>query len=128
MRLLGCAWTQLPCPDSAPASALEADLREALSALGEYEYVLAPLPEDGGHEQHNLVGRLAREIFGAERVCHYATYAHGRRSRVGRQVEIEPGWVELKRRALASYRSQARHPVTAHWFSEDADLSEFVSP
>jgi LmbE family N-acetylglucosaminyl deacetylase len=129
MDVLGCDWAQWPYLDSAP------DWDEIMAQLAHIEYlgverVFAPAVEEGGHDQHNRIGELADAIFG-DRVTHYTTYEHGR-GRSGRDradaipVPFEPGWVELKQRALACYQSQIRLESTGHHFTQPLD--EWVLP
>ncbi len=67
--------------------------------------VFAPWPEKGGHEHHNRIGELARDIFG-DRVTFYTTYRVGGPRTVGTPSEPEPWMIPLKLRALACYESQ----------------------
>lgn len=84
------------------------------------ERVWAPAYEDGGHDQHNMIGELALEIFG-DKVQGYATYKRGHgRTRTNVEVECEPEWPALKLAAMACYRSQIRIENTRPWFF-DAD-------
>lgn len=89
--------------------------------MGEPEHVYAPCPYDeGGHEHHDRIGRLALEVFGPERVTLYHTYRNGR----GRETSsdrvpiLDPDWVRLKLCALTCYESQIREPSTGHHFAE----------
>lgn len=94
----------------------------------EYDHCFAPAVEEGGHEHHNEVGRLALAVFGEHRVTRYLTYTrHGGRSREGTLVEPEPEWVALKLAALACYRSQIDDPATRPWFYDLVDLREWVA-
>jgi LmbE family N-acetylglucosaminyl deacetylase len=120
MRLLGCTWAQWPFLDSAPQWSLVAG---AIGLLADrYDHCIAPAVEEGGHEQHNVIGRMALESFGPERVTQYLTYTrlHGR-STDGREVPVD---VARKRCALDCYESQRTHPMTAAHFK--TDLREFV--
>lgn len=95
----------------------------------DWDHVLAPAVEDGGHEQHNYVGEIADDIFGPENVTHYMTYRRGfNRSQSGTEVIPEPGWVALKMQAMACYTSQIENPLTRPWFTgECGDWSrEFI--
>lgn len=69
------------------------------------EKVWAPAVEEGGHVQHNLVGRLVKELFPATQG--YLTYTRtGGKSTNGKPVSIEPGMIQRKLRSLACYASQ----------------------
>lgn len=89
-----------------------------------YDVIFAPAVEDGGHEQHSLVGDLASRVFG-ERVVHYLTYRRGYgRSSSSVEVPFRPEWPALKLAAMSMYRSQSALPSTAPWFM-DHGLREF---
>lgn len=94
-----------------------------LAAAPDYEVtsVLAPAEEDGGHEQHNAVARVAAEVFG-DRVVSYLTYRRGyARSRSENEVLPELGWRARKLAAMACYASQIDLGNTRPWFSGDWD-------
>jgi LmbE family N-acetylglucosaminyl deacetylase len=87
------------------------------------QVVIAPLPEVGGHEQHNHVGRLAKEVFGSN-VIFYLTYTSDRgRSDWGDEVVPKPWMIPLKLRALSCYYSQILHDGTGtrEWFTRGLD-------
>jgi LmbE family N-acetylglucosaminyl deacetylase len=89
------------------------------------ERVWAPDVEQGGHEQHNLVGSVALDVFG-DRVHSYLTYVRGQMRTRGTEVPFEPQWVSRKLRALAYYESQiALVGNTQPWFMDDT-LREYV--
>lgn len=91
------------------------------------QQVYAPAIHPEGHEQHNLIGELAREVFG-DRVVHYLTYApRGQRQRDGEEVVPTSEEIARKLRALACYRTQIENPATRPWFFELLDLREWVS-
>ena len=92
----------------------------------EIQHVWAPLVEDGGHEDHNEVGRLASEIF-AGRVSFYATYRRGfGRTRTDTEVIPEPDWSAIKFRAMSCYSSQINLASTRPWFAASDMLREWV--
>lgn len=91
--------------------------------------VFAPAVEEGGHEHHNSVGRLAQEIFGD--VCvSYLTYRRGfGRSKSDTEVvpaEREHGWRAKKMTALACYASQIDRADTRPWFASDEIFQEWL--
>lgn len=105
-----------PQPESAPDwDAVEAMMRDLPSP----ETVFAPAVEDGGHEQHNMVGLLAQAVFGSK-VVPYLTYTRERGRSVGMEVTPEPWMIPAKHRALACYQSQVRHDETGtrSWFMD----------
>lgn len=109
MRILGCDWGKLP----------EGDLRSELACFAP-THVWAPLPEPWGNCAHNLVGGLAAELW-PDRVTFYTTYTTAGRTVIGDPVPVEPGWPDLKRVALACYRSQIEHPSTRPHFERPLD-------
>lgn len=114
--ILGCWQVHLPYPDDAPPWD---EVRAAIASYGPADVVWAPLPEEpGGHPHHNAIGEMARELFPG-RVAFYSTYRHvlGKTTR-GTLVEPEPGWEQVKRRAMACYVTQATHPNTQAAFNE----------
>lgn len=108
--------------DDAPdVAGLERALRDF---QGAFDMVFAPMVEQGGHEQHNLIGRLAREVF--PEVRGYATYSRGAgRTQTANEVGFEPGWPALKFSAMACYRSQIGIENTRPWFFDDDAYREW---
>ncbi len=92
----------------------------------EWDVVLAPLVELGGHDQHNRIGAMVEEVFGT--VSSYATYRRGHgRSRTETEVVPEAGWPALKLRAMAEYKSQIGIENTRPWFFADDAHREWVA-
>ncbi len=109
--ILGCTWEQWPEWDTEPDWPDIRDQLEHYDQDNSPEIVFAPAPTKGGNEQHNTIGDLAREVFGA-RVTLYETYRTGGPRVEGVPVEFEREWVLLKLRALACFESQIlRGPV-----------------
>lgn len=124
LQILGCAYSQWEYPDDVLASELRPFLEERLGRLAKtHETCFAPAVEEGGHEQHNLVGEAALAAFGASRVRPYLTYRRGYGKTVGDEVVPEPAEVAKKLRALACYESQIREPSCRPWFV--GDLREY---
>lgn len=93
-----------------------------------YDRVFAPAVEDGGHDDHNLVGRAAVKVFGPDRVIPYLTYTRGGgRSRGGVEVPATPAMIEGKLLALACHRSQIEHPARRPWFYDMLDMREWLA-
>jgi LmbE family N-acetylglucosaminyl deacetylase len=109
--------------DPQPLPGLRA-LFARLDGLGFTGDVYAPAVEEGGHEQHNLVGALALTHYG-HRVRPYLMYRRGFLSTRGREVVPQPGDVVAKLRAMACYESQIGLEPTAPWFLDDT-LREYV--
>lgn len=89
--------------------------------------VYAPAIHPEGHEQHNLIGELAREVFG-DKVIFYGTYApRGERQHLGREVIPDADEIRRKFEALACYRTQIEHPLSRPWFFDLLDMREWLS-
>lgn len=83
-----------------------------------FDVVWAPMLEDGAHEHHNEVSRMAAQVFG-DRCRFYATYQRGHgRTRTDNEVIPEPGWYALKLKAMACYTSQINDPHMRPWFND----------
>lgn len=123
MARLECTWEQWPITDDYPQG-WEDELTQRLHQI-DADHIFAPAVELGGHQQHNVIGELARAIFGADRVQHYLTYTTEGRSANGTEVPFTLGWHDLKVQALRCYASQAIHPATRHWFEQE-DLREYL--
>ena len=113
-QILGVTWEQWRAP-----------LDELVYTLEErrYDRIFAPQPEVDGNSDHNAVGQVARNRFGAA-VTHYMTYTTAGKSK-GRPVEYELDWIGLKLQALACYPSQFGHPSHAPHFVRG--LEEFYA-
>lgn len=120
MAILGCPWTQWKFSDAerVPRNTLEIWMRHLQAT---HDVVIAPAVEEGGHEHHNLVGELAREVWGSE-VIAYTTYRRGHgRTEVGNRTVPDPDWIVRKHAALACYRSQIENADTRPWFTGALD-------
>lgn len=83
--------------------------------------VFAPAIEEGGHDQHNMVGEIATSVF-RTKVVPYMTYVRGQgRSHGG--VEILPTTAEMlsKREALDLHASQIGLSNTRYWFLDGSE-------
>ena len=102
---------------SAADDALESRLRAALRALPETAFVAAPLGI-GGHVDHAIVHRLAREVVPRDRLWFYEDFPYAESWRVRRRAMARHrGWetraetvedvdLDAKSRAIACYASQ----------------------
>jgi len=109
-------WDLLPVRDDEPdVEALEACLEEY--AERSWKRVFAPAVEQGGHEQHSLLGEMAGRLF--PNVTFYLTYRRGvvGRSRSRREVPFEATWPAAKFKAMSAYHSQINLDNTRPWFS-----------
>jgi LmbE family N-acetylglucosaminyl deacetylase len=114
--ILDVPWRQLHVRDDEPDWDQLADEFLDIRDNLQVRRVYAPWPEEGGHPHHNEIGELAGLVWDEE-VWYYTTYTHaGGRTTGPIDVPVEPGWEDVKRRALACYRSQREHPRTRGGF------------
>ena len=119
--VLGCEYVQWTHEDSAP----DWDAIRASMAELQPELVRAPLPEPGGHPHHNAIGNLALDLW--PETLFYSTYTHKHgKTTTGELVMPEPGWEQMKRKAMDCYVSQAIHPYTQAAFNE-WPIDEYLS-
>lgn len=64
-------------------------------------------PDTSDNEQHNLVKKVADELF--VNVYHYKNYLDG-------VVNKETKYPEVKKKILSNYKTQINYPDTAHYF------------
>lgn len=124
---LGCEASQWVLKKGSGTQLIRNRMR-ALKKGHNYDLVISPAWEIGGHEEHNLVGKVAKEVFFDIESVRYLTYApRGQRSKYGIEVSPEhPRWIANKLTALGCYESQIR----AHkaWFFDLLDLREWILP
>lgn len=123
---LGCATLFLGLRDDALTTR---QVTDALRGFWNFDEVYAPA-DQGGHPQHDMVSRAAREVFFGRSVTltEYCTYAadsrfyanEGKRPLVGTAAE----WA-LKRKALACYPSQI---WSVKHFQAVQDQPEWLTP
>lgn len=111
---------QLLVRDDKPDETMLRSLLTHIRDADRWDIVFAPAVEEGGHDQHNLVGELAVEIFGGFRVMLYLTYVRGSgKTRSDCEAPYEPGWPSAKLRAMAEYESQIELGNTSTWFIDE---------
>lgn len=103
-----------------------------------FDGIICPAWEQYGHEQHNEVARICRDLWPAEQRTEYLTYTrtHGRSrcirdeaegvSKPAVEVIPTPDMIARKHRALACYSSQIEVENCRDWFL--ADLREYILP
>lgn len=127
MDLLGCDFEHLwvPC-DVKDWETVDRRLLYVLDGAVP-ERVWAPLPEPNGHRHHNLIAAAALRLWPG-RVSFYATYHMLNdwpvRSTHGTRIDPDPGWEDLKRAALACYRTQFERDGTRMHFEQPLDEYE----
>lgn len=114
---------------------LRTRLKECRKAF-EGDGIICPAWEQDGHEQHNGVARVCRDLWPAEQRTEYLTYTRtGGRSRAivdqekmcltsGFEVIPSPDMIARKHRALACYKSQMEVENCREWFM--GDLREYL--
>ena len=88
-------------------------LREKLKVFS-CETMYVPEYEENGNPQHNLVNKVAKEMF--SNVKEYKTYSGLEDRTIGKEVIPTEEELELKKRAMRCYRTQMSNPNTAHYF------------
>ena len=119
MKELGVVHTPIfgECNDAQPAWERVENLFRGLRSSFDPVTTYIPWQEPGGHEQHNMVGRIAERIF--NRCTHYTTYSRTGKTIGSRVVIPEPDWIARKHRALACYTSQIRVENCREHFTRD---------
>lgn len=92
-------------------------LEERLRFLDDddYLYLFAPEHEENGNPHHNLVNKVANKL--TWRIQTYKTYTGLEDRTIGIEVVPTPEELELKKRAMACYKTQIQNPNTAHYFN-----------
>lgn len=124
MKIAGCPVVFLNILDT---ELNEESLRDRLRLLNP-ETIYIPAQHEGGNPQHNLVGKVALEVFGRHRCEQYCTYRMGDYSMVEGSWEIKPthSELELKHKALDCYKSQLALPSTKPHFDAVRGRSEWL--
>jgi len=122
MAIIGCPVVFLGIKDT---ELTEDILRERLRGFNP-EMVYAPAIQ-GGNAQHDLVGKVARELFGPS-VRHYTTYTKTELHTTG-TIEIAPrhNELELKEQMMACYKSQLSLASTIPHFQAVKGKSEWLT-
>ena len=81
---------------------------------GPLEFIV-PEYEENGNPHHNLVSKTAKEMFPNVRT--YKTYTGLEDRTIGEEVIPTPEELELKKLAMACYKTQIENPNTAHYFN-----------
>ena len=95
----------------------EMTLFEKLVFLNEADSLKIWVPEyeEDGNPHHNLVNRVARQMF--PEVKTYKTYTGLEDRTVGEEVIPTEDELALKKQAMQCYRTQIENPNTVHYFS-----------
>lgn len=122
MKLAGCPVLFLGIPDN---ELTEEILKERLAGLNPAR-IYAPAIHEGGNVHHNIVGKVALELFG-DRCERYTSYNNNSLYIEG-NYEIKPTEEEknLKGQMLACYTSQLNLPSTRPHFEAVIDKPEWL--
>lgn len=103
--------------DKLTGSLLDNSLHAMLVEEDLLDCIYLPAYEEGGNPQHNLINKVIDDIasLGIERKF-YKTYTGLEDRTIGEEVIPTPEELELKRKALACYRTQIENPNTRHYF------------
>lgn len=123
MSLLGCAYSFGYVRDDAADRNL---VELVLSKWRRVTDVWLPAVEEGGHEQHNLVGEIGEKVFRGAKIHRYLTYTQTGKSTVGREVVPSGAMVRMKLLALACYKTQLEIDALGCW-PHFMDLREYVA-
>jgi len=124
MRMAGCPVVFLGIKDT---ELTEEILIERLQYFNP-ETIYIPAIHENGNEQHNLVGKVALELFGHKNCERYCSYVKGDFNIVQGGWEIIPTHpeMELKNKMLDCYKSQLQLPSTAPHFEVVRNRSEWL--
>lgn len=104
---------------------IEEGVRQCLKKFHGFEKIYAPAVQ-GGNWQHDLIARVAKEIFG-DKVIQYTTYTKTELWTKGTiEVIPTPEEKELKEKALWCYQSQINLRSTRPHFEAVIDKSEWL--
>jgi LmbE family N-acetylglucosaminyl deacetylase len=127
---LGCGFHQMPIPKGAGEDTVEAfliGLRDP-SGADDWDLVIIPAVEEFGHEEHDLVGRLALSVFQDCELIRYRTYSpRGTRSHGTPSLPDRPEFIARKLAAMSCYRSQIEDAATRPWFYDLLDMREWTA-
>jgi LmbE family N-acetylglucosaminyl deacetylase len=123
-KIAGCPVVFLNIRDT---ELTEEILRDRLNGFNP-EKAYIPAQHENGNPQHNLIGKVALELFGKEKCEQYCTYVRGDFNIVKGSFEIIPvhNEAELKNKALDCFKSQLALPSTRPHFEAVKGKSEWL--
>ena len=123
-KIAGCPVVFLDIPDN---ELTEEILRERLQHFNP-EKVYIPAQHENGNPQHNLIGKVALELFGKNKCEQYCTYVMGDFNIVKGSWEVKPthNEADLKDMALDCFKSQLALPSTRPHFEAVRGKSEWI--
>lgn len=90
-------------------------LYDELYPLYTEDVVYIPEYEVNGNPQHNIVNRVAKNIF--PNIKEYKTYTGLEDRTIGKEIIPTDEELELKKKAMACYTTQINNPNTSHYFN-----------
>jgi len=93
----------------------KAILREKLAPFITNDTVYIPEYELDGNPHHNLIHRVAKELF--PNTKEYKTYSGLEDRTVGKEIVPTLEELELKKKAMSYYKTQIENLNTAHYFN-----------
>jgi LmbE family N-acetylglucosaminyl deacetylase len=122
-KIAGCPIVFLDIPDT---ELTEEILRDRLQYFNP-EIIYIPAKQ-GGNSQHDLVNKVALELFGRNKCEQYSTYSKTQLY-IPEGYEIKPTHpeMELKNKMLDCYKSQINLPSTAPHFEAVRNRSEWLT-
>lgn len=89
-------------------------LKEKLIPFGLYNEVIIPSYEENGNPHHNIVNKVAKELFW--KTEEYKTYTGLEDRTIGKEIIPTEKERELKMKAMACYQTQIQNKNTSHYF------------
>ncbi len=123
-KIAGCPVVFLDIPDT---ELTEENLRDRLQHFNP-ETIYIPAFHEGGNDQHNLVNKVALELFGRHKCEQYCSYVKGDFNIVKGSWEVKPvhNEAEIKNKMLDCYKSQLQLPSTRPHFEAVRNQSEWL--
>lgn len=123
-KIAGCPIVFLNIRDT---ELTEEILRDRLKGFNP-ETVYIPAQHENGNPQHNLIGKVALELFGHKKCEQYCTYVRGDFNIVKGSYEVKPihNEARLKNQALDCFKSQLALPSTRPHFESVRNRSEWL--
>ncbi len=78
--------------------------------------VWIPEYEENGNPQHNLVNKVANQVWEDYNIHTYKTYTGLEDRTIGKEIIPTKEELELKKQAMACYNTQINNPLTKHYF------------
>lgn len=122
MKLLNCPVMRLGIRDDVID---KTTLTERLAWFKNFDKIYAPAVQ-GGNKDHDLIGKVAQEVFPKEKLIQYCTYTKEEAHTTGNiPIEATEGEVNLKNKALECYKSQINLPSTKMYFEAVRGMNEW---